>query len=157
MLLGVRCLGGLGSCVGEGVASSVRRAVGVMLPPLPSQCAPCAPCFFVWSGTPFPVPSAAWKRCLCNFEESGWWLVCGGRGQGQGQGQVWEHFSFGVSLAPPLTALPCPPPSKPAAPFFLFSKEGRLGSVDGLGRVEGVAMACCGAGRWRQAGRLGKE
>ncbi len=59
------------------------------LPLRPQVEAPCAPCFcfFVWSGTPFPVPSAAWKRCLCNSEESGRWMVCGGRGRGQGQGQ----------------------------------------------------------------------
>jgi hypothetical protein len=112
-------LGGLGSCVGEGVASSVRRAVGVMLPPLPSQCAPCAPCFLVWSGTPFPVPPAAWKRCPCNFVESGRWLVCGGRGrgqgQGQGQGQVLGGFRLGVSTHPPPPHHPPHPHPNPRA------------------------------------------
>jgi hypothetical protein len=36
--------------------------------------------------TPFPVPSAAWTHCPCNVEESGRWLVCGGRGRGTGAG-----------------------------------------------------------------------
>ena len=112
MLLVVRCLGWLGSCVGEGVASGVKRAVGVILPPPPSPCAPCAPCFLVWSGTPFPVPPAAWKRCPCNFVESGRWLVCGGRGrgqgQGQGQGQVLGGFRLGFSTHPHPTTHPTP-------------------------------------------------
>jgi hypothetical protein len=46
------------------------------------------------------APARSVEAMPCDFEESGRWLVCGGRGWGQGQGQVWEHFSFGVSLPP---------------------------------------------------------
>jgi hypothetical protein len=118
MLLGAHCLGGLGSCVGEGVGA--RRAVGASSAPPPSSAQPMSA--LLPSFVPFLVPSATWKRCPCNCEESGRWVVCGERGWGQGQ--VWVGcFRWGFPLHPPPTnpahALPRLPQSTPVVPVSL--------------------------------------
>ena len=91
-------MGGLGSCVGEGVG--VRRAVGASPPPCH-----CAPCFIVLSGAHFLVPSATSSQCRAKLRNlGGGWVVGEGVGPGAHQRQ-YVCISLNRSL---LFAYSCP-------------------------------------------------
>ena len=101
MLLGVRCLGWLGSCVGEGVASGVRRAVGASCPATACLGLLCRVSPFL---APQPPP-APWKQCRAILRNLGGGWFVGEGGRARGRGGCGNTFRSGFPF--PLHARPC--------------------------------------------------